>query len=73
MDAEHGGQRIRRPAALLAGFGVMRLDQVNQRLPGHHHFHLREKLLPFGLLLGRGELVVREAKLLASHQPCPGQ
>ena len=73
MDAQHGGQRIRRPAALLAGFGVVGLNQVDQHLPGHHRLHLREKLLPLGLLLGRGELVIREAKLLASYQPSPGQ
>ena len=48
------------------------LDQVNQRLPWHHLLHLREKLLPLGLLLGRGELVIREAELLGAHQPSPG-
>ena len=34
-----------------------------------HHLHLREKLLPFGLLLGGGELIIREAKLLVANQP----
>ena len=53
IDVQQCGQRIGRPAAFLAGLGVVRLDQVDQRLPGHHHFHLREKLLPFGLFLGR--------------------
>jgi len=72
VDPQHGGQRIRRPTAFLACLGVMGLDQPDQGLPRHHHFHLREKLLPFGLLLGRGELVIREAELLATHQPCPG-
>jgi len=58
-------------------------DQVDQRLPRHHHLHLREKFLPFGLLLvapprstlgrgnGGGELVIREAELLAAHQLSP--
>ena len=38
-----------RPATFLARFGVVRLDQVDQRLPGHHHLHLSEKLLRLGL------------------------
>jgi hypothetical protein len=33
---------------------------------------LREKLLPFGLLLGDGELVFREAELIANHHPSLG-
>ena len=72
MDPQHGGQRIGRPAAFLARFGVVGFNQVDQRLPGHHRLHLREKLLPFGLLLGCGELVIREAELLAAHHPSPG-
>jgi hypothetical protein len=63
---------MRRPAALLVGFGVAKLDQFDQRLPGHHRLHLREKVLPLGLLLGRGELVVREAKLVTANLPSPG-
>jgi len=43
-----------------------------QSFPRHNHLHLREELLPFGLLLGGGELVIREAELFASHQSCPG-
>ena len=38
----------------------MELDQVDQRLPGHHHLHLREELLQFGLLIGGGELVIEK-------------
>jgi len=72
MDPQHGSQRIGRAAAFLAHFRVVGLNQVDQRLPRHHHLHLREKLLPFGLLLGRGQLVVGEAELLATHQPSPG-
>jgi hypothetical protein len=65
-------QRVWRPAAFLARFGVVGLDQRDQRLPGHHRLHLREKLLPLGLLLGRGQLVIREAELLATHYPSSG-
>lgn len=72
MDAQHGGKRIRRPAGLFAGFGTVRLDQFDQRLPRHHHLHLREKLLPIGLLFGRGELGIREAKLFDANPPRPG-
>jgi hypothetical protein len=72
VDPQHGGQRIGRPTAFLAGLGVVGLDQVDQPLPWDHHLHLREKLLPFGLLLGRGDLVIREAELLAAHQHSPG-
>ena len=64
-------QGIRRPAALLARPGVVGLDQGDQRRPWHDHIHLREKLLPLGLLLGGSELVIREAVLLANHQPRP--
>ena len=31
------------------------------------------KLLPFGLLLGRGERLVQEPELFASHYPSPGE
>jgi hypothetical protein len=36
------------------------------------HFLLRVKLHLFGLLLGRGELVILENELLAVHPPNPG-
>jgi hypothetical protein len=54
-------------AAFLARFGVMRLDQVDERLPGHHSLHLREEIFRFGLLLGGGELIIREVELLATQ------
>jgi len=66
MDPQNSGQRIGRPAALLARFGVVGLDQISQRL------HLREKLLPLDLLLGCRQLEVREAKLLISNDPSTG-
>jgi hypothetical protein len=47
----------------------VRLDQIDERLPWHHCLHLREELLPFGLLFGGGDLVIREAKLLTTHTP----
>jgi len=68
MDPQHGGQAIWRPGSILARFaGVVGLDQVDKRLPRHHRLHLREKLLTFGLRLSRGELVIREAELLAAQ------
>jgi hypothetical protein len=66
------GQRIGQPSAFLAHFGVAGLDQVDQHLSGRHRPHLREKLLPFGLLLGGGLLVIREAEALAIYQPSSG-
>ena len=71
VDPQHHCQWVRGPASFLAGLGIVGFDQVDQRLPRHHHLHLREKFLPFGLLLGRGELVIREAELLAAHQLSP--
>ena len=71
MNTQHGGERIRRTATDLAYFGIARLDQVHERLPGHHHFPLREKLLQFGLLLGGGEFLIRQAELLTIHQTNP--
>lgn len=44
-------------------------DQDDQRLLGHQRLHLREKLLPFGRLLGCRQLVVIEAKLFVAHHP----
>lgn len=40
-------------------------------LSGHHHLHLTHKLLLLGLLLGRRQLVIREARLLAARHPSP--
>lgn len=71
MDTQHCGQRVGRSAAILARFGIVGLDQVDQRLPRDYNLHLREKLLPFGLLLGGGQLVIREAELLATQHPSP--
>ena len=72
MDPQHRGQRVWRPATFLARLGVVGLDQFDQCLPWHHRLHLSEKLLVLGLLLGCGQLIVRETELLAAHQPCSG-
>jgi hypothetical protein len=61
MDREHRGQRIGRSTDLLARFGVVGPDQSDQRQPRHYRLHLREKLLPIGQLLGRGQLETQEA------------
>jgi hypothetical protein len=71
MDAQHRGQRVERTASLLAGFGVVGRDQVDQCLPWHHSLDLREKFLPLGLLVGGGELVIREAERLPPINPSP--
>ena len=47
---------------------VVGLDQDDQRLPGHHHLHLREKLLPFGMLLSR-QLVIEKPSCLPPITP----
>ncbi len=65
-NAPHGGQRIRRSAAFLPRLWVVGLDQSDQHRPRHKRLHLREKLLALGLLPGCGQLVIREAELLAT-------
>ena len=72
VDPEHCAQRVGRPAAFPAPLGVVRLDQIDECLPGHYRLHLRQELLAFGSFLGRGQLIVRETELLAAHQPCSG-
>lgn len=56
---------------LLTGSRVAGLDSLDQCLPENHRLHLHLELLAFSLLLGDGLLVIREAELLAAHQPCP--
>lgn len=48
------------------------LKQVDENRSRHHHLHLKEEFLPFVLLLGSGELVIRETELLSSRQQSPG-
>jgi len=63
------GQRVGRPAAFLARLRVVRLDQVDECLPGHHSLHLGQKLLALGALLGRAQLIVRESSCLPPINP----
>jgi hypothetical protein len=63
------GKRIGRTAALGAGSGVVRLDQIDEHFPRHHMLQLGEEFLTFGALVGCGLLVVSESKLLSSHEP----
>ena len=69
MDLQHGCQRIGRLPTLGAGLGIVGLDQINQRFPGHHLLNLGQKSLTPGALLGCGFLVTTESKLLAAHDP----
>lgn len=71
-DSKHGGQQVRSPAALLAGLGVVGLDEINQRLRNNQRVNLRKKLLAFEAFLGRGQLMVSENELLAAQQLNPG-
>ena len=67
MDAQHRWKGIGRHAAFLAPLGVVRLDQIDQCMPGHYRLHLRQELLAFVSFLGRGQLIDRETELLAAH------
>jgi len=69
---QHGDLRLRRPPAFLFGLRLVGLNQDNKPLEGHHQLHLSEKFLSLGLLLGGGELVIQQAKLLSTHEPSPG-
>lgn len=66
VDPQHRGQCVRRLTTFSARLWLAFLDPLDQSLPWLHHHHLRDKRLLFGLLLGCGELVIREAKLLAA-------
>ena len=69
-DPQHPGQRVWRGPILLAGPGIVRLDQIDQGVTGHDQLHLRQELLALALLLG-GVLLVTETELLAAHQSNP--
>ena len=49
MHTEHGFERIGSYAR--ACHGVVRLDDLEQRLPGHDHFHLGKEDFPASLFL----------------------
>jgi len=71
MDPQHRLQRVGRPATLGAGPGVVRFDQLKQRLPRHNRFHLSQETLAPGPIFGRELLVVAESELLAALEDCP--
>lgn len=68
MIPQHGSQRIRRAPTLGAGYRVVGLNQVDQRLPWHNGLQLGKKSLALGALFGRGHLVFTKTKLLPAHQ-----
>jgi hypothetical protein len=51
----------------------VRLDQIDEYLPGQHFLHLSQEFLAFSAFLGRGQLVIRETELLAEHEHRPVQ
>ena len=69
VNGQHRRKWVRRPTTFLARFGVVRLDHADECLGRNLCLHLKEELLPFSKLLGRGDLVIRKAKLLATHHP----
>ena len=50
VNAQQRGQGVWRPAALAESLKVDGFDQVKQRQPGNHLFHLTEELLAHGVL-----------------------
>jgi hypothetical protein len=72
VDAQHDHQWIEKPTTLLAGLGVVGIDQVNERLPGNDRIHVAQEDLLAGALLGYGLLVVAEPELHATHYPGTG-
>jgi hypothetical protein len=59
MNPRH--RRIRRTTGFT--FWVMRLDQINQALPGHDLIHLDQKAIAAGLLTFAGILGIGEGHL----------
>lgn len=59
--------RVRRWLPSSIAFGVVRFDQGEQRSLGNKNLNLSEELIAFGLLLGHGELAIREPELLAAN------
>src|SRR5476651_2101098 len=62
MNPQHGHQRIRRTAPF--ALWIMRLDQSNQALPGHHLIPLDQEALAAGLLTFACVLGISERHLL---------
>ena len=79
VDPRHALQRVRRPATLARGLGVVGLDQLNQRFPRNNRLHLSQEALALSPLFGRRLLVITVgealraalAELLGAHNPSP--
>jgi hypothetical protein len=63
VDPKRGWKGIRRAATLVAGLGLVRLEQS---VPPHDSFHLRMELLPVGLPVG-GRLLEVQKPQAACH------
>jgi hypothetical protein len=50
---------------------VVRLDQTDERVPGHDHLHISQELLAIGLLLEGSLRIVRENLAACAHQYNP--
>jgi hypothetical protein len=61
VDPQHDVERIR-PSSL-AGLGIVRLDQTNQRRPRHDGVHLAQESFALGLLLLVAVIKRRKAQL----------
>lgn len=68
MDPQHGLQRVRRPATLARGLGVVGLEQLNQRFPRNNRLHLSQEALALSALFGRLLLVITVGEALRGAQ-----
>lgn len=64
-------EREGRGATFLSRPRVVGLNQGGQRLQGNHQFERRDKRFQIVLLLGRDQLVIREAELFTTHHHIP--
>ena len=64
VDPQHGLQRVRRPATLARGLGLVGLDQLNQRFPRNNRLHLSQEALALGALFGRRLLIINVGEAL---------
>ena len=62
---------VGRAATFGTSFGVVGLNQNDQRLPEHNCLHQAQKTLPLGALPRGGLLVITESELLAAHHITP--
>ncbi len=73
VDSEHGLKWEGRAASSGANLGGKRLNQIDQRLPGHYLVHIGQKPLTFGPLFDGALKVINKAQLPASDQSSTGQ